>query len=290
MDLKIAILLTCYNRLHKTIQCLNSIVMQELVQGVSTSVYLVDDGSPDQTGKIVQNHFPSVQVINGSGQLFWVGGMRKAWQTAAEKNYDAYLLLNDDVELEPDALEKLIALLQADRSGSKMPGIYIGSTKDKVTGKTSYGGRKLINRISGETVLIEPDNTQPRSCDLAHANILLVAKEVSDKIGILSGRFTQRLADYDYTLSAAKKGFPLLIASGHCGSCTDDHGANWLPQHTTLKERISYLKDPRHLAYSEYLYYMRKHFPFYLPVAFIKLWLKTLFPVLWSTLKGTASS
>lgn len=290
MNLKIAILLTCYNRLHKTIQCLNSIVTQQTAPGLSTTVYLVDDGSPDQTGDIVKNHFPSVEVIKGNGQLFWVGGMRKAWETALQKNYDAYLLLNDDVELEQNAVQKLADLYTADCKLSKIPGIYIGSTFDKTTGIISYGGRRLTNRLTGETVLADPDQNEPVPCDLAHANILLVSQQVVQSIGILSGRFTQRLADYDYTLTAGKKGFQLVIAPGYYGNCTDDHGVNWLPQSASLKQRISYLKDPKHLACNEYLYYMRKHFPFYVPVAFAKLWLKTLFPVLWSTLKRTASS
>jgi GT2 family glycosyltransferase len=290
MNLNIAILLTCYNRLHKTIQCLNTIQTQLPVPGITTSIYLVDDGSPDQTGDIVKNHFPSVHVIKGNGQLFWVGGMRTAWQAALQNQFDAYLLLNDDVELEPGALQKLAQLFKADCQSPKKTGIYIGSTFDKTTKATSYGGRRLTNRLTGETVLLDPDDNVPVSCDLAHANILLVSQQVVEAIGILSERFTQRLADYDYTLMARKKGFQLVIAPGYYGSCTDDHGVNWLPQSASLKQRISYLKDPRHLAFSEYMYYMCKHFPLYVPVAFTKLWLKTLFPVLWSTLKRTASS
>jgi len=34
------------------------------------------------------------------------------------------------------------------------------------------------------------------------------------------------------------------------------------------------------LAYKQYLHFIRKHFPLYLPQAWLSLWLKTIFPFL----------
>lgn len=286
MNLKIAVLLTCFNRHSKTIECLNSMAAQILPEGVSLSYYLVDDNSPDQTGKLVKERFPFVEVIQGNGSLFWVGGMRLAWQTAMKNQYDGYLLINDDVQMNPTMIQNLITTNQYALTKYNQTGVYIGSTIDPDSQTISYGGRTLLNRFTGKSILTEPDQLHPKSCDFAHANILLVMNNVVDQIGILNENFTQRLADYDYTLKVSKKALPLLVCPGFCGICKDDHGKNWLPPKSSLKQRIQYLKDPKHLAYHEYLLYMKWHFPFYRPIAFIKLWMKTLFPSLWEMLKS----
>jgi len=285
MKLKIAVLLTCYNRVSKTINCLSSVYKQENLQDIKFDVFLVDDNSKDNTGNTIQNLFPEVKVLNGTGSLFWVGGMRMAWTAALQNNYDGYLLLNDDVLLYPTAINNLVKTHNFSVLNYMKEGIYIGSTTDPVTNKISYGGRKLKNKLSDHSTLTIPDQILPVECDLAHANILLVMKNVTAKIGILSDKFTQRLADYDYTLKAKKSGFPLLVSPGFYGQCADDHGRNWLSSTKTLKERVSYLKDPRHLAYHEYLYFIKTHFPIYLPAIFSKLWIKTLFPAIWDKLK-----
>jgi len=86
------------------------------------------------------------------------------------------------------------------------------------------------------------------------------------------------VADYDYTLLAGKRGILVLVCPSYLGACENDHGNNWLSANSTLKERIKYLKSPKQLAHKEYLFYIKRHFSFYFPIAFIKLWLKILSP------------
>lgn len=286
MKPKIAVILTCYNRHLKTIECLESIYNQKPGTELTFDIYLVDDNSPDNTGKLVKERFPAVNVLYGTGSLFWVGGMRMAWSEALKSAYDGYLLINDDVVMSSNMFSSLLSTHSYSLDKYQQEGIYIGSTKDPETGKVSYGGRTLLNKFTGKSILTEPDQYKPVECDLAHANILLVMKNAVSKIGILNQSFTQRLADYDYTLKAKKTGIPLLVCPGFCGVCKDDHGKNWLTSEYSLKQRISYLKNPKYLAYAEYLLFIKWHFPFYTPVAFSKLWMKTLFPSLWNKLKS----
>ena len=51
-----------------------------------------------QMVRMFKQHYPNVNLIQGNGKLFWAGGMRLGWRTALKsKEYDAFLLLNDDV-------------------------------------------------------------------------------------------------------------------------------------------------------------------------------------------------
>jgi GT2 family glycosyltransferase len=282
--MKIAVLLATYNRKEKTISCLTSLFAQQIPENVNLEVYLTDDASSDGTAEAVKTNFPQVKLFAGSGSLFWAGGMRNSWTQALTANADFYLLLNDDTLLAGNAISELLKYSAAGNDNSRTAAICIGSTVDQSTGEISYGGKKLRSktRIHSDVVY---SNTEYLDCDLGNANIMLVPGEIVKKIGILSNSFTHSLADYDYTLRAKKAGFKVLVVPGILGHCVDDHGNNWKSANVSLKERIRYLKSPKGLAYSEYLGFIREHFPLHLPSAFFKLWMKTLFPFVWDTLK-----
>ncbi|NLX67263.1 MAG: glycosyltransferase family 2 protein [Bacteroidales bacterium] len=281
----IAVLLTCHNRKAKTIGSLASLFQATIPQEYQLDFYLTDDGSTDGTGDAVEELFPQVRVIRGDGNLFWAGGMSLAWETAMqEKSYDAYLLLNDDVELYPDFFMNLLEAEAYSLKETGKRGIYSGATVDK-NGEVTYGGSKVNNYLLIVRLNMLAPTKQPQVCDITNANVLWVSKEVVDKIGIFDYHFTHGIADYDYSFHAKKKKIPLFLAPGICGECTDDHQKNWKSNQYTLKERIAYLKSPKGLAYDEYLYYIGKHFPLFLPYSFMMLWIKTLFPTIWDRTK-----
>ncbi len=282
--MQIAILITTFNRKEKTLSCLAQLHKQQLPDDTELSFYLTDDGSKDGTPKAVAEAFPHIHIYHGSGSLYWAGGMRKSWQEAKKADPDFYLLINDDTLLTTDALSVLLSAYKTAVYQFSKPAICIGSTKDNVTNKTSYGGRKLFSDKKIHSYLIE-NNESITECDLGNANIMLVPHNVVNKIGILSDEYTHGIADYDYTLTAKKNGFAVVVAPGILGTCLDDHGNSWKPQNTSLKERIAYLHSPKGLAYKEYLHFIKKHFPSHYAESFGKLWLKTLFPFLWDKLK-----
>ncbi len=284
---EIAVLLTCHNRKKKTLACLASFYKAVKPAGYTFDIFLVDDGSTDGTSDAIKQKYPGVNIVSGDGNLFWAGGMRLAWSTAMNnKEYYAFLLLNDDVVLYNHFLSNLISSEQYTLSRSGKKGIYSGATIDNITNEVTYGGEKITtNHFIVKRQLLTPKEF-PQQCDLTNANILWISKETVDDIGFFDERFTHGIADFDYSLRAIKKGIPVCLAPNIGGVCFFDHGRNWKSSNSSLKERISYLKSPKGLAYKEYLYYIKKHFPLYLPYSFTMLWLKTLFPFLWDKLKG----
>jgi GT2 family glycosyltransferase len=280
----IAILLTTFNRKDKTIACLKCLENQVMRDAVKFDIYLTDDGSSDGTAESISRLFPKVHVFHGDGSLFWAGGMRRTWTEALAADPDYYLLLNDDTFLFPNAIESLIKSNEEGRFKYSHAVISIGATKDDVSGKISYGGRKLYSRHRPGSFTVHSE-TEQMECDLGNANIMLVPREIVKKIGILSKEFIHGLADFDYTLMAKKAGFRSVVTAGTLGTCIRDHGRNWKSADTRLKDRIKYMHSPKGLAYKQYLFFIRKHSPMYLPVAFSKLWMKTLFPFVYDKYK-----
>jgi GT2 family glycosyltransferase len=286
---KIAILLTCHNRKEKTSNCFKS-----LYKAISLSkfeikfdIYLVDDGSTDGTSDEITKHFPEINIIKGSGNLYWAGGMRLAWETALKKdqNYGSFILLNDDVILAENFLIDLLNTHKYCLEHFNRPGIYVCSTKNMINSKISYGGTLILKkRIRVKSVRINP-SVIPVPCSMANANILMVTSAVVSSIGILDSKFKHFFADYDYTYSASKQGIPVLICPGFGGYCTYDHGNRWMSSGSTLKDRINYLYSLKGLSYREQLYFLKKNFKYQVPYNFVMLWLKTIFPFIWDKFK-----
>jgi GT2 family glycosyltransferase len=285
--INLAVLLTCHNRKINTINCLRSLQNITLPNEINKiDIFLVDDGSTDGTYEEVKREFPNVYVTKSNGTLFWAGGMKLAWEVAlSTSNFDVFLLLNDDVELHPDVFKIFLKTNEFSIEKYKKAGIYSAPTLNKKTKKTTYGGNKIINKGFRYKTKRMSSSDKPIDIDLVNANILWVDSSVVKQIGTLDKRFTHGIADYDFSLRSKKAGFPVLLTTAFGGYCENDHERNWLSNNHTLSERIKFLKSPKGLAYNEYLYFVKTHFPLSLPYSFFMIWLKTLVPQLWNYFK-----
>jgi GT2 family glycosyltransferase len=282
--MRVAVLLTTFNRKDKTLGCLKTLQRQELPDGTEIDVFLTDDASADNTAAEAAAAYAGINIFKGTGSLFWAGGMRTSWSQALKGNYDYYLLLNDDTTLKPEAISVLVNSSVKAFEVNGIANICIGSTCNPDTGLISYGGKVVTSRTFFKSSTVYSESS-PLDCDLGNANIMLVSRGVVNKIGILSDKFTHGIADYDYTLRAKEAGLKVIVVPGMLGYCNNDHGQSWKPQKSKLAERISYLKSPKGLAYYEYMGFIKSHFPRYYPLAYVKLWMKTFFPIFWTLYK-----
>jgi glycosyltransferase involved in cell wall biosynthesis len=73
MNIKVAILLTCYNRKKTTCACIGHVLASANKAVYNYDVFLLDDGSCDGTTAAVLSAYPQVNVTQGTGQLYWCG-------------------------------------------------------------------------------------------------------------------------------------------------------------------------------------------------------------------------
>lgn len=282
--MKVAVLIASFNRKEKTLACIGQLMAQQLPADLQLEVYLTDDASPDGTAAAVKEAYPKVHVYQGDGYFYWAGGMRNSWRNALESKADYYLLLNDDVHLFEDAIPRLIGWSRKYQEEKSKQAICVGPCKDGITGKVSYGGRNVYSRYRPQYYLVYSD-TEILECDLGDGNIMLVPSAIVDKIGILSEEWTHGIADHDYTFRAKNAGFSLIAAPGFFGICTYDKKEEWKSFNVKFSERLKYMYSPTGLQYKEYLRYIRRYYPYDLPMSFIKLWTKTLLPVVYDVFK-----
>jgi GT2 family glycosyltransferase len=77
--------------------------------GIDADVVVVDNGSSDGTGEMVQAEFPHVHLIRSTRNLGFAGGNNVALE---DSTADYALILNPDVELAPGCAQRLIDFLE----------------------------------------------------------------------------------------------------------------------------------------------------------------------------------
>lgn len=289
--MKIAVLLTCFNRKDKTLSCLTSLYRASYIYNnkvedkVELSIYLTDDGCTDGTSDAVRDNFSdkNITILKGTGNLYWAGGMRFAWNEALKKHneWDFYLLLNDDTDLLDNLFEELLNTHKYCIENYKQSGIYSGITSSKSDhNKMTYGGDIWKNKFLGTSIRLKPTG-RPQLCDITNANILLVSKEVVDRIGIFWDGYIHGKADNDYSNQARKKGIPVLLTANFCGRCDNDHKSSKevadAVKEMSLSERKKYFSHPIR-SNKDYLKYIRRNMPFRYPIVCFGRMLNVYFP------------
>lgn len=210
--MRLAVLMTCHNRVATTLECLKWLVPQ---LGSGDNVFLVDDGSTDGTGARVRAAYPSVRVIDGDGSLYWAKGMRKAWETAVEEGeWDSYLWLNDDTMLLPDAIDKM-------RAKDDGQSLVIGNLCDSA-GRAVYG----LN-VNG----------------WVNGNCVLVPRSIYEKCGMLCGCYAHAWADSDYAYHVRRARFA-IVGAGVVGEA-ESHPLRPDLANMNFGERLRSLFDPK---------------------------------------------
>lgn len=254
--LNLGIVMTCHNRIQVTLNCLKALYDQN----VFFQVYLVDDGSFDGTSQAVEKQYPSVKVLQGDGNLFWVGGMYLAFAEAMKHNYDYYLWLNDDTVLESNALQTLIDtyFLVKDRGNSQS--IIVGSVKDPETGKYSYGGRiRSTKKFSHTFKAVEPTD-EPQECDTMQGNIVLIPSSVVEIVGNLEPAFTHQRGDLDYGLRAKKLGCSIFVAPGYLGTCPQNLvTGSWVDMSLSPYQRLQKVLQIKAFPAREWAIFTKRH-------------------------------
>lgn len=282
--MRLAVLLTSFNRKEFTLNAIK-LIKEQKNHDIHYQIYLTDDNSTDGTSEEVASQYPDVVVLRGNGSLFWAGGMRNSWRAALKKDYDAYLLLNDDTFIFKDLFQNLKMSMDYMLKEFGKNGILIGSTKNKESSKFTYGGSIYTNKFKATYKQIVP-TSHHQSCELGNANIMLVHKDVVNAIGILNKNYTHGVADYDYTFTAVKSEIPVIVMPNYQGSCSahEVSKSEIFLKIKSLRKRYQYLMSPIGLAFKDNVYYQFRHFPYRLFFTIPSTFLRLMFPKFYLTL------
>lgn len=247
--MRIAVLLACYNRKELTQRCLNSLQDQFVsMNDKQFDVYVYDDCSTDGTYEILMTQFPQVSVIRGKGNAYWCKSMHYLMKIAVEKEYDFYMMINDDVYFSANAVKQVF---DSYNKAGKSCGV-VGALKSAYSQKCTYGGRNQYME------LLTP-NGQMQQCIWANWNCFLIDANIVKKVGIIDGKYRHAMGDWEYSHRMIKRGFSIYITADYIGECENNsEKGTYRDESLKKRERLKKLFSPKGIPFGSYLRYTVK--------------------------------
>jgi GT2 family glycosyltransferase len=180
-------------------------------------VYLIDNGSSDGSAEYVRSRWPSVRIIETGTNLGFAGGNNVGIRAALDAGADAILLLNNDAQLLPTALERLAQTL--DRGGSKLwavaPKIRYRGSPDVIWaagGKFDWWRGVVVDRGWQEHDTGQYD--RPEQVESATACCILVRSSAFREVGLLDESYFMYFEDADFAARLGKAGGHIAYEPG----------------------------------------------------------------------------
>jgi GT2 family glycosyltransferase len=236
MTSKLAVLVTCYNRAEVTGRALDSLI-RAMPPGIEWRIFAVDDNSSDGTLSILRGLGDGVEVIVGSGSLYWAGGMRLAESAALRWQPDYYLWFNDDAQL--DILETGSLLNTVISSGDRKS-VWVGALSSS-RGTILYGPRQ---RVLGNPLAFEITSLESRAATF-NGNFVLIPADVVTMVGGVPAGYRHGYADLVFGLRCAGAGVVIRTWTNPVGRATENasRGKMFSPN-VNLRSRVQFAWSP----------------------------------------------
>lgn len=213
-------------------------------------IILVDNASPDNSWEIFTKLYsrnPKITLLKTSSNLGYVGGNNYGIVSTETENFNYYLILNNDVKVDPNFLDNMVRYAKSEQNiGLMAPKIYFAPGYEYQ--KNIYKKSELGNIIwfAGGTIdwqniycshigIDEVDQGQFENIsepDYLTGCCLLISYKLIKKIGLLDMKYYLYMEDADYCMRAKLNNFKIIyypksyiwhLNSGSSGANSDLH-------------------------------------------------------------------
>ncbi len=253
---RIIVVMTCFNRCDKTLNC-----VKKLYTGNTANEYtflVVDDKSTDGTAEALRElQIPGLRIVEGSGSLFWNGGMHLGIGIALSDYADAdyVLLVNDDVDFYAQVPDRMVAKLE-DTDNQ----VLVGATCD-TDGRFSYGGIKYKKGLDYD--MIGPDRCEI-VCSTFNANCVLIPMDIMKRVGNLDPYYKHSMGDFDFGFKVSRNNVEIRVFNEYAGVCNDNPPeGTWRDTSLGIMKRIKLKESFKGLPFRDWFHYLNKNFGFF---------------------------
>ena len=176
-------------------------------------ILVVDNGSQEAPDTLLEE-FPEIKLVKSEQNLGFAGGNNLGMQHAQG---DFFLLINNDVEVDPNFLEPLVSvMLTHPEVGIISPKIVYHYAQDTI----QYAGGRAINLMTGRGSFVgskaKDDGTYDTSgyTELAHGAAMMIRREVVQKVGMMADFYFLYYEELDYCEAVKQAGFQLWYEAG----------------------------------------------------------------------------
>ncbi len=200
--------------------CLESVRAQQIP--TTFEIIVADNASSDDSVAMIREHFPEVKLIVNDENLGFAKATNQTLR-AAEGRY--LMMLNPDTVLEPDCLEKLVAVADAHpEAGIVAPRLVYpdGSLQYSCRRFPTIAAAVYRNTIFGrlfpnaepaaEYIMRDCDHETQHEVDWASGACLLIRREAFEEVGELDEGFVWGSEDVDYCYRMHQAGWSVLYS------------------------------------------------------------------------------
>jgi GT2 family glycosyltransferase/SAM-dependent methyltransferase len=213
-SLRVTAIVLSWNGRERTLACLQSL---EHVTYRPFSVVVVDNGSSDGSADAVAAKHPTVRLVRLQENRGFAGGMNAGARAAFADGAEAVLLLNNDMEVEPDCIEPLVAALVVDPSaGAACAQILFADAPPRIwyAGAPFRRHRGHHGRLVGYGRPPLPVTVTPYETDRACGGAMMWTAGTFDRVGPFDEELFAYAEDTDWSLRARRAGLRILVVPG----------------------------------------------------------------------------
>ncbi len=205
----VAVVVVNWNQVELTCQCLDSLSRQSYD---NAAIVLVDNGSSDGSADTIAERYPHVRLIRSAVNVGYSAGNNLGIDLALQDRAEYILLLNNDTEVDPDMLRRLVDVLESRASiGIAGPTMYYASPSTRIwSAENHIDWRAGAIRRSGVPPCAESDppiDDCVVEVDVVDTCAALVRCSVFETVGPMCVDYFLNYDDLDLSTRAKRAGF-----------------------------------------------------------------------------------
>jgi len=202
-----------YNGIEHTLATLDSLGKADYP---ALTILFVDNGSRDGSLEQVRQRHPAIRLMHIPENIGFAGGCNAGMGHALQEGAAYVLLLNNDIEVAPDMVSRLLEPFSNDPScGMSIPKIYYHSLRDVV-----WSAGAALTGIPPRLDMLHTERRDDgrfdhiETLEFATLCAALIKREALELTGLLDPNFFLLWEDYEYCARLRKAGFSIRFVSG----------------------------------------------------------------------------
>lgn len=206
----VAIIILNWNGKKDTIECLESV---KKIKYANLQIIIVDNASIDGSQEYITKEYPEIMLIKNKENLGFTGGNNKGIACALDAGAEYIILLNNDTVVDPLLIEECLATFLNNSDvglvGPKV--VYYHNPENVWCAGGSY------NPVLGRAVMYgtfskQKDFEQEEKVGWISFCVVMIKREVFEKIGILDDDFFSSYEDLDFCMRAKTAGYTCMYS------------------------------------------------------------------------------
>ena len=221
----IAVIIVHFKNVKDTLETLDSLYKATLPKGVKMTPYVVNNDQSEEIKKEIPKQFPKAIHVFSSTNLGFSGGNNLGLGEALKGKHDTFVLLNNDVFVKKDFIEKIISSPITDPKVGIVGGlIYFApgfEFQDKYTKKQKgkviwYAGGKIDwSNVYASHIGVDKVDTgsykKAVPTDFVTGCLLITRRDILDELGLLDNKYCLYLEDADFNIRVQQAGYQTIF-------------------------------------------------------------------------------